>query len=264
MRRIHTLMRHDVEVKLLFRIHSLADWVLPRIEDFAGQELLLYPQGVLRRKNLHLLGQMTSVKDIGEKFLREFEIDLFPRNTKNTVVLNWMVTQWDSSTMLHAEWKFRSDHLETLAIRPLLVPRSSSFSIRGIYTKNLKKLELINDLRAPANPRNHGVYAFCSTRKLRNRTTYYHACKSYRFNESVLPLEVSGSLQHVETNKKFPITFALQHDLQSCQKIDVVTQGTQWDHYILSVSNLREIFPQNSLTESFPSYTDDCQRFIVV
>lgn len=92
-----------MEVKLLFRIHSLADWVLPRIEDFAGQELLLYPQGVLRRKNLHLLGQMTSVKDIGEKFLREFEIDLFPRNTKNTVVLNWMVTQWDSSTMLHAE-----------------------------------------------------------------------------------------------------------------------------------------------------------------
>lgn len=163
--RLLELRTRQVDIGTVFQIHSLSNWHLPQVELFSGQLFdcaagSMQDEGidlVQLDQSLQMLYELTHLSNEANQ-VDSSGFELFPSNVKKGRAINWAIQELDPDADLDLDknllpiLKFRSNSLETLDLKPLIKGDCCSLLICGIYTPNLKELNLLTD-QVPA-----GVY----------------------------------------------------------------------------------------------------------
>lgn len=278
---------NKINVVQMFKIHSLANWKLPNIRKFTGHRFKFdeiatagSPERLVvsLRENLKLLHDcaMSDTQD-GVSY---FRVNLIPEGVKKTKIINWVPTEISSNVFSKVEQYttpimcVRCESLEELELKLLRFEKSSTIEIQGLYFPNLKKLVLSNKPRITSRPvishRNdsfsleserkpaHGYTANLEVTRRRMLTTSNRYNKAHNTAYSNVTFAENPS-QITDMN---PIAFTSWNELPSCEFLGFVSEDST--NYIFNIQNLKEVLPILNLKNSFPTFVDEKQKFIVV
>lgn len=273
------ISRNKMTLKYYFELHALKNWNMNKLINFGGHRFKFdaTTSSGLRTEvtrqisaNIKLLSAMINdeTKD-GVTYLR---VELFPPSVRNSKILNWLPlgssetldstsitgrTTSPTRTPMPNEPKpilcLKSSHLETLELRVLKIDKDRNNHIQGLFLPNLQKLILQNfqfTIDAPSN------VVGCGT-GMENR-----------FNKINDNAEDEVMINEMEL---YATGFSNWNDLSNCSIINLVDNMRQSDqmksyaiHLVFNIRNLKKIMPNIKLKESFNTFVDERQQFIVV
>lgn len=228
-----------VRVMDLFRVHSLKNWDLPRIEQFSGHRFKFDETAMTGSPER----RCSSLRE-NLQFLRELAVDetsdatpyyrtsLIPKGVKQTRLLNWIPIQSPPILIL------KSSTLESISIRLLKFELPSTALIHGLFFPNLEELNL-------------------------EQMDEQHLSPSCFIDEQGSIILTNGPSDH---NTAFsasmnPIAFSSWNQLT---KLQVIRIHANYDHYVFDIDNLKRSLPSIDLKRSFHTFFDEQQRFVVV
>lgn len=242
----------------LFRVHSLINWNLPKLEQFSGHRFKFdettmtgSPERwtVSLRDNLNLLHDMAINETIDAT--PYYRINLIPDGVKHTKIVNWIPIELNSSSNSFKTpiLILKSNSLESLNLKLLPFEVSSITMIQGLFLPSLKILSL----------------------EQTKDQQYLPSGLSNRRGSIILTGSASAAASNnndndedsFPSNPMNPITFSSWNELINCQVIQ--THNSPKDcHYIFNIENLKKILPSINLKKSFNTFFDEQQRFLVV
>lgn len=262
------LLKNHCALKSYFEMHSLPNWQMKNLNTFGGHrfkfDVTTKSQSsedsiVKITANIKYLAKMINdqTKD-GVSYLR---VSLFPPTTKKSKILNWLPlgsseslqetsetgrTVSPTRTTASKEVKpilcLNSSSLEVLELRVLTVDLNKNNHIQGLFLPNLKKLILQNfqfDVNSP----------------------YKVTSNNWDDNDQIM----------VNDMNLYPTGFSSWNALQNCELITLIDNIQKSDqkkchsiHLIFNIKNLKQTMPKIKLRESFYTFVDERQQFIVV
>lgn len=249
-------------LKQIFKIYSLTQWEMPQVEEFPGHNLRF--SGVEGDKNLgenlDLLSSMTAFqKNDSPEF---YSVDLFPEGIKKSRLINWVPDGLTCRTMCGLNenkvplLRFKSNSLEVLVIKPLIVNYNITVIIQGLYLPNLKILSLTNDEALLAEAQKERFY---------NVTSALHSTEnSPSKTEGTTPW--SKIEYFIKSGQNFirPIFLSDFNELPNCEKVDVSSFAKKNAINLLSMRNLKNVMPKLDLEESFYKELGDERQVVIL
>lgn len=268
-------------LKSYFEMHSLPNWHINKLETFGGHrfkfDVTTNSQSTedSNKKivsNIKLLATMINnqTKD-GVTYLR---VHLFPPTTKTSKLLNWLplgsseTLQETSETgrtvsptreIIPQDAKpilcLNSSSLLNLELRVLAIDLYKNNHIQGLFLPNLQKLTLQNfqfDVNSP--------YKVTSNWDSNNNSNNNQNNQNDNDDKTM-----------VDELNLYPTGFSSWNALQNCELITLIDNIQQSDqrkshsiHLIFNIRNLKQTMPKIKLKESFYTFVDERQQFIVV
>lgn len=275
-----------INIAQMFKLHSMVNWKLPCIKTFTGHRFKFdeiattgSPERLVvsLRENLKMLHDcaMNDTQD-GVSY---FRVNLIPEGVVKSKIVNWVPTEISSNVFSKVE-QFttpiicvRCTSLEELELKLLRFEKSSTIELQGLYFPNLKKLVLSNKPRITNKPvisyRNdsfslesekplHGYTANLAVTRRRMLTTSNRYNKAHNTSFDNVTFAENPS-QITDMN---PIAFTSWNELPNCRKLAFRSEDST--NYIFNIQNLQDHLPQLDLQESFPTFVNEKQKFIVV
>lgn len=277
---LQKISENKITLKYYFDLHALKNWNMNKLVNFGGHRFKfdvtaspgLTPQYTQKiSANIKLLSTMINneTKD-GVTYLR---VALFPPSVKNSKILNWLPlgssetldststtgsTTSPSRTPVPNEPKpilcLKSSSLETLELRVLKIDKDKNNHIQGLFLPNLQRLILQNfqfNVNAPSSVTSNGPDNIESKGKNAN--------------------DNDEDKMMINDMELYPTGFSSWNDLSNCSMINLIDNVQQSDqmeshaiHLVFNIKNLKRIMPKIKLKESFYTFVDERQQFIVV
>lgn len=274
---LEKIKTNNTTLQCFFKIHSLSNWQMNNLTNFGGHRFKFDSTtmtGSLNRTNealnkniKRLSGLINEETKDGVTYLR---INLFPPTVKKSKLLNWLPllpneynnndTSSSSSSSSTSSRTVRplpigkppllclkSKCLESLELRILAIGLHKTNHIQGLFLPNLQKLILQNfefDINSPSMITSNNKDHFQNDN---NDLTMFNDLNIY------------------------PTGFSSWNDLPNCKLINLKDNVKQSDqnkshsiHLVFSIDNLKQILPKINLNESFYTFVDNKQKFIVV
>lgn len=264
------LANNDCLLKSYFDLHSLSNWEMNSLYKFGGHRFkfdITTKSGSTEDANKKILNNIKFLAKLinnetndGVTYLR---VSLFPPNVKESKILNWLPlgssetlqetsetgrTVSPTRTIIKQEPKpilcLKSSSLEFLELRVLAMDLNKNNHIQGLFLPNLKQLILQNfqfDINSPFEVKSKIQDNYNNTEMMFNDLNLY------------------------------PTGFSSWNDLENCELINLIDNIQQSDqrsshsiHLIFNINNLKQIMPRIKLKESFYTFVDERQQFIVV
>ncbi|CAR27015.1 ZYRO0C06842p [Zygosaccharomyces rouxii] len=276
--RLELLKLCEAKIEDVFRFYSLANCNLPQLEYFAGHSFDFLngsPKDTLNlRKSIQLLAEISSkVRSNGA--ITTCELELFPKSTKRSRIVNWIVDEFSTTTnrgvikssgqeyseYLVPRFEISMESLEVLELKPLVLEEMSAISIRGFYLPNLKQLSIIGDDAIRGELKSDKLYLDADRFQ-----------SPVRVGTSATP-EKSGdfmswsqinTLNDLGFNLMNPIMFSTSNNFSNCKKLQVLACEAKRPDYLFNVRNLKEVLPNLDLQASFSSFVDEKQIVILI
>ncbi|CCE65250.1 hypothetical protein TPHA_0K01160 [Tetrapisispora phaffii CBS 4417] len=238
---IEKFKNNDVNLRFLFQLHSLKNWELPSIESFTGHRFKFetvtkgkadtYSASASLNENLSLL------KELILKETRDaspyFRLNLIPEGVKHTKIINWAPLEHESNIGKFSYSKspilfLNCSSLEHLQLKPLIKENARLIIIQGLYLPRLNELTFY-ELKDPTSK------------------------EVMKINEYNLKESIS-------------VSFSSWNDISEITRISVSNDSVviRPYHFVFNIDNLKTKLPKLSLSNSFESYIDERQKFIVV
>lgn len=258
-----------ISLMTMFQIHSLTNWNVPIIKQFSGHRFKFDETtmtGSPERWVISLRENMSLLRDIAINETVDatpyFRINLIPDGVKSSKILNWIPIELtaDADNYKTPLLILKSESLESLELKLLSFENSSTIMVQGLYLPLLKTLNM-EQMQEQHKPRT-----------LNNRrgsiimTTSPPTPTINGMKETELTVE-SSSFDNYSSNHMNLIVFSSWNQLPHCEKIGIITSkngSSLTTHYIFNIENLKKLLPSIDLKQSFATFFDDQQKFIVV
>lgn len=223
----------------LFKVHSLRNWNLPRIERFSGHRFKFDETamtGSPERRSSSLKENLQFLRDLAVNETSDatpyYRTSLIPKGVKQTRILNWIPIQSTPILIL------KSNSLERLSIKLLKFDLPSTAMVHGLFFPNLESLNL-------------------------EQMDEQHISPSCFIDEQGSIILTNTTSDHVNAfaSSMNPIAFSSWNQLTNLQVIQISANG---DHYVFDIENLKRLLPSIDLKRSFQTFFDEQQRFVVV
>lgn len=270
---------NKMTLKYYFELHALKNWNVNNLVNFGGHRFkfdantssgLTTETTKQTSANIKLLSTMINdeTKD-GVTYLR---VELFPPSVKKSKILNWLplgssetldststTGRTTSPTRMSRPGEpkpilcLKSPCLETLELRVLKIDKGKNNHIQGLFLPSLQRLILQNfqftiDAPSPVISGGTGI--------------------GNKFHEANDNGEDEVMINDMEL---YATGFSNWNDLSSCSIINLIDNMQQSDqmksyavHLVFNIKNLKRIMPKIKLKESFDTFVDEKQQFIVV
>lgn len=252
----------------MFQIHSLTNWNLPIIKQFSGHRFKFDETtmtGSPERWVVSLRENMNLLRDIAINETVDatpyFRTNLIPDGVTSTKILNWIPIELtaDADNYKTPLLILKSESLESLELKLLSFENSSTIMVPGLYLPHLKTLNM-EQMQEQHKPR-----TLSNRRGSIIMTTSTPTPTTYDMKKTEITVE-SSSFDNYAFNQMNLIVFSSWNQLPNCEMIGIITSNNSnlTTHYIFNIENLKKILPSIDLKQSFPTFFDDQQKFIVV
>ncbi|CCK70944.1 Bop2p KNAG_0F02820 [Huiozyma naganishii CBS 8797] len=284
-------------LKYLFKLHSFQNWSLPHIEYFSGHRFK-YDETAMTGSTERLIRSIRDNVNYLYDFAQDetddacpyFRVELFPRGTKRTKLLNWlpleafsMDSSYPHSTSISPDRNtvsdlserdnnirnynkpvlcLKCDTLETLELKLLPIRKNHSIYIQGLFLPGLKELTLVNHNSVIKRPRisdkRNSIVMACYDAAGANVQNGFDA-------DGISPPTLSTEEDDLEVGDIKPIGFSSWNYLPSCEYIHFTNNNeTKQTNFIFKITNLKAHLPKINLAGSFQTFVSEKQKFIVV
>lgn len=255
-----------ISLMTMFQIHSLTNWNLPIIKQFSGHRFKFDETtmtGSPERWVVSLRENMNLLRDIAINETVDatpyFRINFIPDGVKCTKISNWIPIELtpDADNYKTPLLILKSESLESLELKLLSFENSSTVMVPGLYLPRLKTLNM-EQMQEQHKPR-----TLSNRRGSIIMTTSTSTINDIKKTE--LAVE-SSSFDNYTFNQMNLIVFSSWNQLPNCEMIGIITSNNSnlTTHYIFNIENLKKILPSIDLKQSFPTFFDDQQKFLVV
>lgn len=270
---------NKMTLKYYFELHALKNWNMNKLINFGGHRFKFdattssgLTTEVTKQISTNIKLLSTMINDETKDGVTYLRVELFPPSVKHSKILNWLPlgsseTLDSTSTTGRTTSPIRtpmpneprpilclkSPYLETLELRVLKIDKNKNNHIQGLFLPNLQKLVLQNfqfTIDAPSIVISGGT-------GIENR------CNKVNDNG-----EDEVMINDMEL---YATGFSNWNDLSNCSIINLIDNMKQSDqmksyaiHLVFNIKNLKRIMPKIKLKESFNTFVDERQQFIVV
>lgn len=276
--RLELLKLCEAKIEDVFRFYSLANCNLPQLEYFAGHFFDFLngsPTDTLNlRKSIQLLAEISSnIRSNGS--ITTCELELFPKSTKRSRIVNWIVDEFSTTTnrgvikssgqeyseYLVPRFEISMESLEVLEFKPLVLEEMSAISIRGFYLPNLKQLSIIGDDAIRGELKSDKLYLDAD--KFQSPVRVGTSATPEKSGDFMSWSQIN-TLNDLGFNLMNPIMFSTSNNFSNCKKLQVLACEAKRPDYLFNVRNLKEVLPNLDLQASFSSFVDEKQIVILI
>ncbi|EJS42541.1 bop2p [Saccharomyces arboricola H-6] len=233
---LNKCLSENISINFLFQLHSLKNWSVPKIKEFTGHKFKYDETSFSGSPERYIKSLRGNIKILQEMAINEtndgtcyFRVKLIPEGVQKTQIINWIPY---TSSFSDDNDKQRH-HLR----RPMICLKNKSLKSLTIKIIRVEK---------------------CSS--IRIQGFYLPNLKELSINNSVCE---SAQQQKQATNDMSSIEFTSWNELPQCRKLGF-SQLKNDSNYVLNIGNLQDHLPNLDLQESFPTFFDERQKFVVV
>ncbi|CAD6637003.1 HN1_G0029120.mRNA.1.CDS.1 [Saccharomyces cerevisiae] len=233
---LNKCLSENISINFLFQLHSLKNWSMPKIKEFTGHKFKYDETTFSGSPERYIKSLRGNIKILQEMAINEtndgtcyFRVKLIPEGVEKTQIINWIPF---TSSFSDDTFKQRH-HLK----RPMICLKNNS--LRSLTVKIIR-IEKCSSIRI------QGFY-------LPN------------LQELFINNTLCDTTQHQKqaSNDMSCIEFTSWNELPQCKKLGFA-QLEDDSNYVLNISNLQDHLPNLDLRESFPTFFDIRQKFVVV
>lgn len=234
---LNKCLSESISINFLFQLHSLKNWSLPKIKEFTGHKFKYdetTSSGSPERYIKSLRGNIKILQDMAISETNDgtcyFRVKLIPEGVEKTQIINW-IPYASSFVDDTANQRHRLR-------RPMICLKNNSLKSLTVKIIRIEK---------------------CSSTDIQG--FYLPNLRELFINNSIC--ETTTQQQRQATNDTSCIEFTSWNELPQCGKLGFA-QLKNDSNYVLNISNLQDHLPNLNLRESFPTFFDERQKFIVV
>lgn len=289
---------HSCSIKYLFIFHSFKNWNIPNLNYFSGHRFKFDEPSLTGSTERLTRSIKTNLSLLHEMAVREtddaspyFRIELFPKGTKISRLINWLPSESDLNFELRkvddlSEKQIeqaltkpilclKSDSLQELELGLLVLDSNSPIRIQGLFLKNLEKL-IIQDykplVKQPriSDKRNTIVMTAKNTKlydNLDNSVSSTPSC--HLINDDNGHYNSYDTDDGEEIDKVNIMNFTTWNNLYNCKTLKFTgnVHGANKNlelFFLFKIKNLKARLPLIDLKETFPSFVSEEQKFVVI
>lgn len=261
LKRLEEVRSRKIDMQIIFEIHSLVNWDLPRIKVHSGH-LLMFTRD-FQNPVTQLVENLKRLHDLNPDGRK---VELLPRGVTRSRLINWIPNELSRSVFGNYEYtapklQLFSDTMKSLEVRPLVTQEYSTLVINRLEFPILEELTILSDQMILGDYQSETIYRkideFPSQVKSQNSHVLLAAGDMMKWCKIEL-LNLSG------LNLINPIFFSPSNNLKNCKKIEILTAAERRTNYLFSIENLKQSLPKLSLNDNFPTFRDEGQKVIFV
>lgn len=233
---LNKCLSENISINFLFQLHSLKNWSMPKIKEFTGHKFKYDETTSSGSPERYIKSLRGNIKILQEMAINEtndgtcyFRVKLIPEGVEKTQIINWIPF---TSSFGDGTAKQRYD-----LKRPMICLKNNS--LRSLTVKIIR-IEKCSSIR---------IQGF-----------YLPNLKELFINNTLC-----DTTQHQKQapNDMSSIEFTSWNELPQCKKLGFA-QLKDHSNYVLNISNLQDHLPNLDLRESFSTFFDVRQKFVVV
>ncbi|CAI4046612.1 Bop2p SKDI_12G3010 [Saccharomyces kudriavzevii IFO 1802] len=233
---LNKCLSENISINFLFQLHSLKNWKVPKIKEFTGHKFKYDETTLSGSPERYIKSLRGNIKILQEMAINEtndgacyFRVKLIPEGVEKTQIINWI----PYTSSFNDDTARQGHHLK----RPMICLKNNSLKSLTIKTIRIEK---------------------CSP--IRIQGFYLPNLKELFINNSICE---TTQEQKQAINDMSCIEFTSWNELPQCEKL-TFAQMENDSNYVLNIGNLRDHLPNLSFRESFPTFFDERQKFVVV